>query len=274
MIVIEDKVNVFIDYLNAKRYTRPTIANYSRFAKEFLNFCNINKVNIVEISSETLLDYKEHLNLLNLTGSSVNAKIHAIITFCKSCNIYFVDPKELQLFEKNKGKKSIRQISEKDFKHVINQIDTTSPAGMRDLAILELIYYSGLKPGEIVNLNKFDLDQSSIKVVDRKILLDQQVIFNLNNYQLSRTDNDESFFINFNPGTKLQVSRRLSLRSIENIVKSYFHKAGLLECSIMDLRSSRTLNLFSKSKDIEIIKIYRHNEIKSDLDFLNIIRLS
>jgi site-specific recombinase XerD len=154
--------------------------------------------------------------------------------------------------------------------------DTSHNIGLRDKAILEVLFSTGLRVAELAALNK---DQFKIKndTKDlelgitgkggraRTIYFSERAVNHLHDYLKTRDDNDKALFINYRPGRKENLSienaglsptiNRLTPRSIERILEKYSKTAGL---SIMatphTMRHSYATDLLNQGVDIRTVQ--------------------
>lgn len=134
-----------------------------------------------------------------------------------------------------------------------------APKNLRDKTILYLLYGTGMRVSELVNLNKSNLDLQNkfIKVVrgkgnkDRLIPLPDQIIPILNDYLISRNGTEEENALITN-----RSGKRLTTRSIQRIVKKYKALAEINDKKLTPhiLRHAFATHLLSNAVDIRVIQ--------------------
>ena len=151
---------------------------------------------------------------------------------------------------------SIASVDEID--KMIEMIDTDTKLGKRDKAIIELIYSAGLRVSEVNNLNIDDIDtQINQAIIFGKGSKYRAVIFSnftskvLKKYLDIRDEsnkNEKGFFLN-------NVGKRLSIRSIQHLVKKYINLAGLNpKYHTHTLRHSFATHLLDGGADLRVVQ--------------------
>jgi len=150
---------------------------------------------------------------------------------------------------------------------LLSSPDISTAAGLRDRAILESFFSTGLRISELSSLNrdqlkiKKDTEELEISVVGkgskiRTVYFSARAVNALRKYLDKRPDMDEALFINYKPGKKINdAPRRLSNRAIEDIVKKYVLIAGLpVMATPHTLRHSFATDLLSHGVDLRIVQ--------------------
>lgn len=153
--------DTFFSYLEfEKEFSKNTILSYKNDLKDFKNFLEIINKNPEEIDKKDVFNYLIHLSKKRLKPSSLRRKISAIRSFYKFLireEIIEKDPTDDLTFPKNE-KKLPQVLTVEDIEKLINVIDNKTLKGKRDRAIIELLYSSGLRVSEIINLKIVDID--------------------------------------------------------------------------------------------------------------------
>ncbi|UTR10876.1 tyrosine-type recombinase/integrase [Evansella sp. LMS18] len=151
----------FIRYLQIeKQASQHTIRNYQRDISEFRDFFCLYES--MEVSYSQVRHYMEELGLLSLQSSSVARKLSALRTFYNFLvREGAVEQNPFKLVSvkctSNEHKMSPDFYEEK-ITEMFQSVETESPLGKRNLAIIELFYSTGLRVIECVNLNIMDYD--------------------------------------------------------------------------------------------------------------------
>jgi len=162
-------------------------------------------------------------------------------------------------------------LEEKEMNALLDAPDVNSPRGLRDKAILELLYSTGMRVGELVTLKLSDVDvwSSTVKVTgkgsrQRFCYLTDSAVEALERYLEKRPPKPEALFLNKN-------LTRLSAVSVRSIVNKHINKAAISKrisphsirhsfATIMLSRGCdlRSIQEFLGHKDISTTQIYTH----------------
>jgi len=160
---------------------------------------------------------------------------------------------------------SLKFLTTEQVERLLGQPEISKPQGLRDKAILETLFSTGLRVSELVRLNrdKIDLNHREFGVVGkggraRVVFLSKSAAEWIGRYLASRHDKWEPLFIRFikNPevvedGKKL----RLGVRSIQRIVKKYVKKAKIpVDATVHTLRHSFATDLLIAGADIRSVQ--------------------
>lgn len=154
---MKDYYNEFVLYLkNAKKSSNNTINSYSRDVLTYLNYLkeqNYNDISLVD--DEYLYNYIKQLEL-NTSATSIRRTISSLkcyykflqsLDLCKGFNIKGIKPSA-------KSNKSLPIILEQEeISRLITQPDTSQVKGIRDKAMLELLYATGITVSELISLS-------------------------------------------------------------------------------------------------------------------------
>lgn len=266
---LKDLKNNFLEYLEIERgRSRKTIDNYGHYLDRFLDWAEVTDPK--DITDEMISRYRIFLNRFEgpkgdgLKKLTQNYYIIALRSFLKY--LARKDIKTLQAEKIEVGKSERKEVEFLEPDEVERIIDVASGAdfkSLRDKAILELLFSSGLRVSELANLNRDRLDlknqEFSVRGKGGKI----RVVFISNSakaaiekYLEKRTDIDPAVFVrdakglekfstkkSFSPargemsegqrgGRKKNIDKdslRLTPRSIQRIVKHYAVKAGIIK---------------------------------------------
>ncbi len=199
---ITDYLKQFLNYSETKGLTKQTISTRQRSIRHFIIWCDERSLNHPREMTKTILEgYQRHLfDYRQKSGEplSFNTQYALLIplkTFFKwlarENHILYNPASELDLPRVTKGiPKNILSISEVN--RVLDLPDTNCPYGLRDKAILELLYSSGIRRMELVNLEIYDIDRSRETVLikmgkgrkDRMLPLGKRALYWIEQYRL------------------------------------------------------------------------------------------
>jgi len=237
----------YVDYLSAERGFSPcTIRNYSQDLMGnksegkvlgFLQFLQIiNVKTLKDVTRFTMREYIGYLMEEGVSRRSISRKVSSVRSLYRYLmREGYIEENPVSLTTSPKLDKRLPNcLSEGEINRLLSAPSADTPQGIRDMAILELIYASGLRLSEVVSL---DLDQinlvtGQIKVLgkgskERVVLIGEMAINALKKYlesarpHLLSTKMDRSaLFIN-------RFGNRLSERSIQNMLGNMGQKAGI-----------------------------------------------
>ena len=225
-------IDNFLEYLKVERkYSDNTINSYSEDIIELYNILNKNLININE---EDVSIYLTYLYDKELNKNTIARKLSGVRTFYNylynhdivSIN-YFLDIKNPK-----KEMKLPNYLKDTEIDKLFNIPDTSNPLGQRNLLIIEMLYATGVRVSELVNIKIKDIDKynDSIKIMgkgskERIVFYGSKCKSILNKYlsdgriKLDKY-NSEYLFLNKN-------GNRLSDRMIRNILDDLILKAGV-----------------------------------------------
>ena len=234
----------FLEYLEIEKgRSLKTIENYDRYLSRFIEFTQIKKPQ--NITDKVVRKVRLWLNrqengvitegvnetLKKKTQNYYLIALRAFLKFLRRREIDSLSPERIELAKV--GDRDIDLISSDDLERLLAAPDATDVKSLRDKAILELLFSTGLRVSELCSLNNdIDLkrDEFSVRGKGEKIrvvFLSSTAKEAIRNYLDKRKDMDEAMFVQFGKNASNAKSLRLSSRSIERIVKHCAIKAGI-----------------------------------------------
>ena len=181
-------------------------------------------------------------------------------------DIASLSPTKIKL-ARDKGDKEIKFLNLDQVERLLLAPDTKTAIGLRDRAIIETFFSTGLRVAELISLNRDQLriknstQDLEISILGkgnkvRTVYFSQRAIEALRRYLEKRQDMDEALFINYKPGiAKTDKSRRLTAKSIEDIVKKYVKIAGLpVMATPHTIRHSFATDLLTQGVDLRLVQ--------------------
>jgi len=269
-------IRKFLEHLEVERNcSRLTIRNYSHYLDVLLDYLiDDKKIEVPMVSDLTADNIRSfRLFLARRLGTNGEMKVVtqgyyviAVRSFLKWCvknDIACLAPEKLDV-PKNK-EHSLKFLDEDQINRLLNQPTLSQKNGLRDKAILELLFSTGLRVSELVSLNK---DQVNLKTREfgvvgkggkaRVVFVSKQATEFLARYFRSRTDNHKPLFIR--TGGKNEISStdeqmRLSARSIQRLVKHYVKLAKLpVLATPHTLRHSMATDMLRSGADLRSVQ--------------------
>ena len=168
----------FLEHLEVEKgRSLKTVENYDRYVKRFLDFAKITEPE--EISEEVLRKYRLWLNRIVLkNGNNLNKKtqnyyliaLRAFLKYLAKRSVASLPPDKIELAKV--GERSLDLITPEELSRLINAPDTSELKGLRDRAILELFFSTGLRVSELCSLPRdisLKTDEFSIRGKGDKI---------------------------------------------------------------------------------------------------------
>jgi site-specific recombinase XerD len=265
----------YITYLELDRNRSiHTRNNYEHHLLRFLDFADAP--NPEDIDLDTIKFYRQYLNRLEvknrrsdqttLSMGSQNAHIIALRGFLKYLAKH--DIKTLAAEKIEVGKSPERHVDFLDPSEVERLLQAprhSDLAGMRDRALLELLFSAGLRVSELVGLDRssINLERQEFSVRGkgskvRIVFISDTARDALGHYLDRRIDIDPALFIRYKTGTNPQAdnsSLRLTARSVQRLVKKYAAQAGIVkEVHPHTLRHSFATDLLQNGADIRSVQ--------------------
>jgi integrase/recombinase XerD len=180
---MEEQIHCFLEYLSKERaYAPNTIQAYRNDLTQFLNFAQVEKPYVSHwsrIDKPLLVTFLSHLAAHQYTPASISRKIAVIKTFFHfllSQKLIVDDPTAMLLAPQVK-KKPPQILSHDEIERWLGyHARERSPKGLRDFAILELLYASGMRVTEIVSLNLEDVNLHQAWVLCGRNRIDRREI--------------------------------------------------------------------------------------------------
>jgi integrase/recombinase XerC len=234
---MQEIFNKYINYLEAERnMSAYTVRNYTTDLMDFFNFLRDNGISSLQaVDRLTLRDYLSHLMKQGLVKASIARKLSAIRSFYRYLlreGMMSTSPAATTSSPKL-DRRLPSFLTLEEVKRLLEAPDLSTPQGQRDRALLELLYASGLRVSELVQLSleQINLDTREIRVwgkgaKERAVLMGEPAAEALTTY-LSQ---GRPKLLGKKRSTALLVNRyggRLPERRIQRILEKYAKLAGI-----------------------------------------------
>ena len=258
-------VDDFKKYLMVeKNFSSYTVDNYIRDISLFLDFMKENKIFSVRcISYDDVRMYLNYLYTRNLAKSSVSRNLSALRTFFKwLLRNGEVDSNPIELITSpKKDKKLPEYLNYEKVEEILKTPDLSTALGKRDSAILEMLYSTGIRVGEIVSLKVSDIyfDRKMITVFgkgskERNVLFGDTLLEKLKLYiesgrdQLLKDKKSSILFLNHH-------GNQLTERGIEDILNRIIKKGGF-DFSLHPhmLRHTFATHMLDNGADLKVVQ--------------------
>ncbi|OGS34546.1 MAG: hypothetical protein A2474_02220 [Elusimicrobia bacterium RIFOXYC2_FULL_34_12] len=253
-----ENIENYIKFLKIqKNISNNTELAYRRDIKQFYDFLSHKEIGIKDTDKYILRDYL--VNILNISKkkTTIIRKIVALRGFYKflvKCKILKTSPMEL-ISAPKKESHLPDFLTIDETKLLLSAPDIKNILGLRDRAIFELFYSSGLRISELTGLNSEDVDFFSgvLKVTgkgskQRLVPVGDAALDIIRKYIKSRKDNSSALFIDYR-------QQRLSARWIQKMIKKYLTKIGITKkITPHSLRHTFATHLLDAGCDIRSVQ--------------------
>jgi len=154
-----------------KGLSKNTISSYQSDLNQYIKYAGLKKINILQVAEEDILGYIKHLRFINLSNRSISRKLSSIkqyYLFLLKSKVVNINP--FNAIVQPRTQSSIpKPLSEKQIEKLLVAPDVTTTLGYRDKTMFELMYASGMRVSEIVDLKimQVNLNQDTIKVMGK-----------------------------------------------------------------------------------------------------------
>ena len=253
-----------------------TIENYERYINRFLSFSKVSDPK--EITDDTVREFRLWLNRqpsgLKESGRTETLKkktqnyylisLRSFLKYLRKRGIDSLSPERIDLAKV--VERDLDLISGKDLERLLAAPDGEDIKSLRDKAILELFFSTGLRLSELCSLSReLDLNKDEFSVRGkgekiRVVFLSDPAKDAIKRYLAKRADIDDALFVRtespLGPSSGKDSTLRLTPRSIERMVKYYATKAGISKkVTPHTLRHSFATDLLSNGADIRSVQM-------------------
>jgi site-specific recombinase XerD len=247
-----------------------TAENYRLYLERFVEFTNDIKVG--DITTETIRKYRLWLNryknnnddeLAIITQAYHLIALRGFLGYLSQRDIESLAPNKIVL--PKVSRKQVTFLHYDEIQRLIDHIDLQSEAGLRDRAIVELLFSSGLRVSELINLNRDHINTKRREFMvrgkgqkDRPIFISESAASWVDRYLDARLDNLPPLFLSYSRNNVASTSgdfRRLTARSVQRMVSKYARLAGITKhVSPHTMRHSFATDLLMNGADIRSVQ--------------------
>ncbi len=277
---IKDHVRGFLEYIDLERgLGDKTQQTYERLLSQFLRWLDGNKLSHLkphELTEDHIWQYRvflsKHINkarhqpLQRSTQNYYLIALRNLLNYFTDRNILSLPAEKIKLAKMRFDQKAIKFLILEQIKKLLEVPQISTTTGLRDRAILETLFSTGLRVAELVSLNREqvkispDAPEQELEIVvvgkgnrPRPVYFSKRALEWLAKYFKTRSDKEKALFINYK-GPK-NASKRLSSRSVENLVKRYALLAGIPTFTTPHtIRHSFATDLLMQGVDLRLVQ--------------------
>ncbi|MFA5188311.1 MAG: tyrosine-type recombinase/integrase [Patescibacteria group bacterium] len=277
-------ITSFLEYLEVEKGLAVlSVVNYARFINKFKNWLNKNYPDLKphNLTADIIYQFRLYLSRQgvnattkqNLKKSTQNYYLIALRNFLAYLiekDIDTLPPGKIKLAKDNMRERVVKFLNLEQLERLLLSPKTEEISGLRDKAIMETLFSTGLRVAELVNLNR---DQFNLKIIKnanydslelsivgkgshpRPIYFSRRSLDWIIRYLEARKDMERPLFINHQNFKNDKSEHRLTTRSIENILTKYSKIAGLpFIATPHTLRHTYATDLLNKGADLRIVQ--------------------
>ena len=261
----------FLEYLEIEQNrSQRTIANYDHYLTRLIDFAG--EIKVSDIDGELIRKWRLWLNRLGtnvsdeLQKSTQNYHLIALRSFLKYCakrDFAALPADKIEL--SRTVRKQVTFLNEEELARLFAQPDLNTLPGLRDRAILELLFSSGLRVSELTGLDRdhINLKRREFSVrgkgqKDRPIFISLEAAQWIEQYLDKRKDTTKPLFVRYSGSKQVDLSgnyHRLTARSVQRLVARYALLAGITKhVSPHTLRHSFATDLLMNGADLRSVQ--------------------
>lgn len=275
MSALSQHITQFFEYLEVeKNSSKLTIRDYAHYLKVFENWFVMHhpESSIEALNLDIIRKYRVFLSqkvdqkgqpIKRVTQNYYVIALRSFLRYLIKNDIKTLEPSKIDLPKTES--RSLKFLEREQIDRLVTMPDTSKIDGMRDRAILELLFSTGLRVSELVSLNhiQINLDRREFGIIgkgrrSRIVFISERAAEWLKIYLDARKDTYKPLFIRYS-GPELEANEgekmRLTARSVERMVKKYVRIARLpVDASVHTLRHSFATDLLTNGADLRSVQ--------------------
>jgi integrase/recombinase XerD len=275
-------INSFLTHVRVEKGLSPnTIVAYRRDILKFDAFARKRKLSLESVSRDDLIDFLASLYRLKLESRTVARHLVTLRNFFRFAQIQELITEDPSLnLESPKIRRSLPgYLRLEEVERLVAQPDEKTPLGLRDRAMLDVLYSTGLRVSELIGLRVMDLDASAgcIRCIGKG---DKERIVPIGKKALALVDrylrDSRAKLLGKNDCTSLFINRRggpLSRVGVWKILSAYGRQAGLrIALTPHMLRHSFATHLLERGADLRSVQLMLgHSDISTTQIYTHVV---
>lgn len=271
-------IELFLTYMKSERgATVNTLRAYQKDLRQFLSFIREDNLEIYDISRDNVRNFIILLTESRYNKNSIIRKLSTLrrfYTFMVKRGFMKENPL-VSLFSPKQEKVLPNFLTQAEMERLIENIPLDDPLGIRDRAIIEMLYSTGVRIGELVQLNVYDVrDNRQILIKgkgnkERIVFLGDYAIESLRRYleevrpKLIKDIREKALFLS-------RFGTRLTCRSIERMMEKYGIQLGK-DISPHTIRHSFATHLLENGADLRAVQeLLGHSDLSTTQKYTHI----
>lgn len=267
MSTLEKTIQEYLEYLEVEKNRSPkTIENYGRYLRIFAKESGATSPKA--ITQATVRSFRLKLarkkgpegDIKKRTQSYYIIALRNLLKYCVRNNIAIgTQPEQIELPKIPQRQIEIMEYS--DLERFMSGPQGTSLRALRDRAILETLFSSGLRVSELCSLSRYhEFDRGEITIRGkgqklRVVFFSKRAIQAIKNYLEKRADADEALFVSYSKAKNPKVLGRILPRTVQRLVQYYAKKAGILgKVTPHQLRHQFATDLLMNGADLRSVQ--------------------
>ncbi len=274
---ISQHIPEFLDYCNNEGLKKNTQKNYNEYLKKFIIWLNREKLSHLlphQLSVSHIEGYKTYLSGNSHTKNGKSLKkttqnyyliaLRAFLGYFVAKDIVSLPPGKVTLPKPDKSVKAVKFLNLEQIEKLLTAAEPKDDIRLRDRAVLETLFSTGLRIAELVALNveqfaniknkkDFELGVIGKGGNPRTVYFSERALNWIKKYLEARKDKEKPLFINVR--ARKDADSRLTARYIEKLVKKYAMLSGIpMSTTPHTIRHSYATDLLTQGVDLRVIQ--------------------
>jgi site-specific recombinase XerD len=259
---LNDLKQRFLEYIEIEKgRSVKTVENYDRYLRKF--FTETKAKDIADITDERIREYRIRLNRAGLKKKTQNYSmiiLRAFLKFAAKKGVKAISPEQIELAKV--GERQIDLITKDELERLLSAPKGADIRDLRDRAILELLFSTGLRVSELCSLTRdLDIEAESFSIRGkgekvRVVFISPEARKAVKAYLAKRVDVDDAMFVRVNVDAGKTSNMALNPRSVERIVKYWAIRAGISKrVTPHVIRHSFATDLLQNGADLRSVQL-------------------